>query len=207
MGNMRCNGWAGCEFPKEADWSKCDALQFFIKPDGNNQKTVVQISTAGGGSYEAYLQEYPEYASTTEPMLVTMPFSEFQDKNGKGSLSSEAAADVSGFGLWVNAIKDSPAIDENGEVRGVLYYDDIKAVASGRSAPEFAVMEQGAKASGEARDKEAEKGLEPGNGTESGTEPKGSISFADCLLPLASGVIALVAAACAVALMAERKKR
>ena len=136
-----------------------------------------------------------------------MPFSEFQDKNGKGSLSSEAAADVSGFGLWVNAIKDSPAIDENGEVRGVLYYDDIKAVASGRSAPEFAVMEQGAKELGEAMDKEAEKGLEPGNGTESGTEPKGSISLADCLLPLASGVIALVAAACAVALMTERKKR
>lgn len=201
------NGWAGCEFPKEADWSKCDALQFFIKPDGNNQKTVVQISTAGGGSYEAYLQEYPEYASAADPMLVTMPFSEFQDKNGKGSLSSEAAADVSGFGLWVNAIGDSPAIDENGEVRGVLYYDDIKAVASGKTAPEFVITEHGAKEAGAAKDTQAGNGADSGNENDTGTEPAGSISITSYLLPLFSGVIALVAAACAVALAMERKKR
>ena len=199
------NGWAGCEFPKEADWSGCDALQFWVKPDGNNQKTVVQISTAGGGSYEAYLQEYPEYASATGPMLVTMPFGEFQDKNGKGRLSPEAAADVSGFGLWVNAIGDSPAIDENGEVRGVLYYDDIKAVASGKTAPEFAVMEHEEK-DGAIRDAEG-GGSEPGNGADAGTEPMGSISMTKYLLPLVSGVIALVAAACAAALVMERKKR
>lgn len=195
------NGWAGCEFPKEADWSGCDALQFWVKPDGNNQKTVVQISTASGGSYEAYLQEYPEYASATEPLLVTMPFSEFQDKNGKGRLSSETAADVSGFGLWVNAIGDSPAIDENGEVRGVLYYDDIRAVTSGKTAPEFTVMGREEKEDG------AAEGFDHGNGTDEGTEPEGSISVTKYLLPLISGVIALTAAACAAALILERKKR
>lgn len=114
-----------------------------VQPDGNNQKTVVQINTAGGGSYEVYLQEYPEYASSAAPVLVTLPFSEFQDKNGKGPLTSEAASDVSGFGLWVNAIGDSSAIDADGEVRGVLYYDDIKAVSSGKTSPEFVTAGQG----------------------------------------------------------------
>ncbi len=196
------NGWAGCEFPKEADWSDCDALQFWVKPDGNNQKTVVQISTSAGGSYEAYLQEYPEYATTTAPMLVTMPFGEFQDKNGKGRLTSEAAGDVSGFGLWVNAIGDSPAIDANGEVRGVLYYDDIRAVASKRTEPEFVVTEQVKDEALEAdliqeADSQREDGEEKVSGMEA--EERG-ISWTKFLLPLISGLMALAAAGCMIAL-------
>ena len=50
-------------------------------------------------------------------------------------------------------------------------------------------------------------GSEPGNGADAGTEPMGSISMTKYLLPLVSGVIALVAAACAAALVMERKKR
>lgn len=202
------NGWAGCEFPKEADWSDCDALQFWVKPDGNNQKTVVQISTASGGSYEAYLQEYPGYASTTDPMLVTMPFGEFQDKNGKGKLTSEAAADISGFGLWVNAIGDSPAIDENGEVRGVLYYDDIKAVASQKTAPEFEITEHVGGEADAADNKSADGGGANGAGTAEGEEAAvtaGNISWMMYFVPAVSGLIALVAVGC-MAVLAVKKR-
>ncbi len=196
------NGWAGCEFPKEADWSDCDALQIWVKPDGNNQKTVVQINTANGGSYEAYLQNYPEYASTTNPLLITLPFSEFQDKNGKGSLSSDAASNISGFGLWVNAIGDSPAIDENGEVRGVLYYDDIKAVSSGKTTPEFVVTSQEEGVQGDSDAKTNEN-----RGEESSAATAEPISWTRYLIPLISGGITLAAAAAAILLALDRKRR
>ncbi len=217
------NGWAGCEFPKEADWSGCDALQLWVKPDGNNQKTVVQISTASGGSYEAYLQTYPEYASAAGPMLVTLPFGEFQDKNGKGALSSKTASDISGFGLWVNAIGDSPAIDENGEVRGVLYYDGIKAVASGKVSPSFEVTEPGEDGSGsggagspgaEGSTTGGGTGDDAGNNTGNEAAAEGDsvsagaagISWGMYVLPLVSGLIALAAAGCAVALVKKKRK-
>lgn len=131
------HGWAGAEISKESDWSDCNALQFWVKPDGLNQKTVIQIKTKDGGAYEAYLQGYPEYSSSTDPMLVTLPFDEFVDKNGSGRLSIEKASMISGMGLWVNAIPASKAIDENGFVRGILYYDDIKAVYTAERKPVF----------------------------------------------------------------------
>ena len=135
--NESKTGWAGATISYEADWSSCNALQFWVVPDGKNQKTVVQINTADGGSYEAYLNEYEGYASSTEPLLVTLPFSEFVDKGGRGALTSEAAAEVSNFGLWVNAISDSEAIDSDGYVSGTLYYDGIRAVNSEHDEPIF----------------------------------------------------------------------
>ena len=135
-------GWAGATVSCEADWSSCNALQFWVIPDGKNQKTVVQINTADGGSYEAYLNTYEEYASSEGPILVTLPFSEFVDKGGRGALTSAAAAHISNFGLWVNAIADSDAIDENGQVSGVLYYDSIKAVNTESTVPVFENPEQ-----------------------------------------------------------------
>lgn len=119
------NGWAGCELSKEADWSGCNALQFLVVPDGKNQKTVVQINTESG-SYEAYLQEYPEYAEAKTPVLVTMPFSEFVDKNGGGNLTPDTAERIRSIGFWVNAIADSEAIVD-GMVSGTLYYDAVRA--------------------------------------------------------------------------------
>ncbi len=201
-------GWAGCEFPKETDWSGCDALQFWVKPDGNNQKTVVQINTADGGSYEAYLQEYPEFAGTTEPVKVTLPFGEFQDKNGKGPLTSEAAANVTGFGLWLNAIGDSPAIDSGKEVSGILYYDDIRAVSYGKTRPDFEVTGQDSAGAdltdpGETAGKETEETGE----TEEAAEAVGKVSWIWYILPAVTGLIALAAAGCFVALVLGGKKR
>ena len=211
------SGWAGCELLKEADWSGCDALQFWVKPDGNNQKTVVQINTAGGGSYEAYLQEYPEYAGAVGPVLVTLPFDQFQDKNGRGALSREAAAGVSGFGLWVNAIGDSPAIDSDGLVQGALYYDDIRAVASGKTEPEFLVKEDGASSGNMAEgsgamasenagtEKEESEKTEETEAAAVGAANK--VPFTAWLLPVFSGLVALAAAGCLAALILEGKKR
>lgn len=135
--NESKTGWAGATVSYEADWSSCNALQFWLVPDGRNQKTVVQINTSDGGSYEAYLNEYEEYASSEKPLLVTMPFSEFTDKSGRGALTSNAAAKISGFGLWVNAISDSEAINADGRVSGTLYYDAIRAVDAESDKPLF----------------------------------------------------------------------
>lgn len=182
------NGWAGCEFPKTADWSGCNCLQFWVVPDGRNQKTVVQINTSTGGSYEAYLQEYPEYASADTPLLVTLPFEEFRDKNGKGPLGSADAANVSGIGLWVNAIPDSEAIDGNGEVAGVLYYDSICAInALNVSEPLFESL------------------AGPENAPEP-AEADGGGEKRSLVIPVVSGAVSVLSLLCLIGLAVNRKK-
>lgn len=123
------NGWAGAVCSRTVDYSSYNALQMWIVPDGKNQKTVIQINTADGGSYEAYLNTYEDYVDIKDkPIRVTVPFNEFVDKGNRGALTSKAAKDITGFALFINAIPDSKAIDENGQVSGVLYFDEIKAV-------------------------------------------------------------------------------
>ena len=78
--NETKSGWGGATISKEADWSEYNALRFLVKPDGKNQKTVIQIN-AGNGSYEAYLNLYDAYANAKTPLLVTLPFSEFKEKS------------------------------------------------------------------------------------------------------------------------------
>lgn len=129
-------GWTGATIAKEADWSACNALQLWVVPDGKNQKTVIQINTADGGSYEAYLNTYEEFNAATEPLLITLPFSEFVDKGNRGSLTSEAAGSVTSLGLWMNAIGDSPAVID-GRVSGTICYDKIIAVDSDKTEASF----------------------------------------------------------------------
>lgn len=133
------NGWGGATISKEVDWSDCNALQFYTIPDGNNQKIVIQI-TANGMTYEAYLNTYPEYQEKAgTPILVTIPFAEFGQRdtegNPKGGLVQDCAK-VQSFGLWVNAIPDSPAV-KDGRVAGTIYYDQITAVSSSQEKPAF----------------------------------------------------------------------
>lgn len=123
-------GWGGSTINKNADWSNCNALQFYMIPDGNNQKTVIQI-TAGGVVYETYLNAYSTYKKMGKtPILVTIPFSEFCQRdtkgNPKGGLEKDCKA-VTSVGLWVNALKDTPAV-KDGRVSGTLYYDAVTAV-------------------------------------------------------------------------------
>ncbi len=202
------NGWAGCEFAKEADWSDCDAVSFWVKPDGKNQKTVVQIKTASGGSYEAYLQEYPEYAAGTAPMLVTLPFGEFVDKSGRGALNKEEAGSIAGFSLWVNAIAGSEGFDDDGLVRGTLRYDDIKAVKAGVTAPVFeklaAEEETADESMGDGSGAAAEAAGAEGAAVGAATD---GIPAAKLAVPVISGILTLLFAACMLLLIIKGKKR
>ena len=133
--NETANGWAGATISKEVDWSDCDALQFYTIPDGNNQKVVIQL-TANGKVYEAYLNEYEEYAANdgTVPVKVTIPFTDFVERDTPGNPAGGLAQDktsVTSFGLWVNAIPGSDAIGEDGMVSGTIIYDKITAVSAG----------------------------------------------------------------------------
>ncbi len=121
-------GYAGATINKEVDWSSRNAMQFWTKPDGNNQKVVIQI-TANGNVYEAYLNDYAEYCDTTDAMLVTIPFAEFVARditgNPKGGLVEDSVA-IQSIGLFVNAIGSSEAVVD-GRVSGTIYYDKLTA--------------------------------------------------------------------------------
>ncbi len=134
-------GWGGATISKEVDWSKCNALQFYMVPDGKNQKTVIQIN-ANGTTYEAYLNTYEEFKKNgNKPMLITIPFSEFCERdtegNPKGGLVNDSSK-INSFGLWINAISDSEAV-KDGRVSETLYYDNITAVKSSVEAATFEV--------------------------------------------------------------------
>ncbi len=132
------DGWAGATISKEVDWSDCDALQFYTIPDGKNQKVVIQL-TANDKIYEVYLNLYEAYAGKTTPLLVTIPFADFCERDAEGSPKGglvQDCAKVTSFGLWVNAIADSLAITD-GRVSGVIYYDKITALKSGLTQATF----------------------------------------------------------------------
>lgn len=112
-------GWAGMTTAKNVDWSEYDALQLWIKPDGNGQKLVIQI-TSNGEDFEVFL---PELASTTEAQLLTLKFEEFiGKKNGEFDPSN-----ITSIGIWCNTIPEEGYIGE-WTVESTMYFDDIKAV-------------------------------------------------------------------------------
>lgn len=128
------DGWAGATIAKEVSWDDCDALQFWTIPDGNLQKTVIQI-TANGNVYEYYVNTNDDYRQAgTSPILVTIPFEKFVARDIAGNPAGGLADDkgnITSVGLWVNAIAGSEAVNQDGMVSGTLYYDNITAVASG----------------------------------------------------------------------------
>ena len=139
------DGWAGATISKEVDWTDCDALQFWIVPDGKQQKTVIQI-TAGGNVYEYYMNLNDAYCEAgTEPVLVTIPFALFVARDISGNPAGGLGNDknsITSVGLWVNAIAGSAAMDEDNMVRGAIYYDGITAVKSGKTEAEVKKIAQ-----------------------------------------------------------------
>lgn len=131
-------GWAGATITKTVDWSDCNALQFWTIPDGKQQKTVVQID-ANSTCYEVYLNLYDAYnARAGQPTLVTIPFSEFCQRdtagNPKGGLVQDCGS-VGSFGLWINAEDNEFLVD--GAVSGTIWYDNITAITSNHTEPVF----------------------------------------------------------------------
>lgn len=112
-------GWTGMTTAKNVDWSEYDALQLWVKPDGNGQKLVIQI-TSNGEDFEVFL---PEFAATTEPQLLTLKFEEFVGKN-KGEFDP---SNISSIGIWCNTIVPQGHEGE-WEVESTMYFDDIKAI-------------------------------------------------------------------------------
>lgn len=112
-------GWAGITKTVDADWLNCDALQFWCKPDGKGQKLVIQI-TSKGEDFEVFM---PEFAGTTEPKLITLPFSQFKGKNnGVFDLSK-----IEKMGIWCNTIVPK-GYTGSWTVDSAMYFDDIKAI-------------------------------------------------------------------------------
>ena len=131
--NETSDGWAGATISKEVSWADCDALSFWTIPDGNAQKTVIQI-TANGNVYEYYMNLNEDYvAAGTNAVYVTIPFAEFVARDISGNPAGglvEDKGNITSFGLWVNAIGDSAAVVD-GMVSGTIYYDSITAVTAG----------------------------------------------------------------------------
>jgi mannan endo-1,4-beta-mannosidase len=135
-------GYTGRTYPYRGDWSDYDALQLWIKPDGKNQKVVVQVRS-GSEDFEVFLNEIEisagrPFAGTEAAKLVTLPFSMFKGKNN-GVFNK---AEITSIGLWVNTV-DTAANNRyynyaEGDLRSALYWDDIKAVKSnGSPRPRF----------------------------------------------------------------------
>lgn len=112
-------GWAGITKAVDADWSSCNALSLWCKPDGNGQKLVIQL-TSNGEDFEVTM---PEFAAETEPKLLTIPFSDFKGKNG-GIFDP---AHIEKMGIWCNTIPVEGQ-ENSWTVESKMYFDDIHAV-------------------------------------------------------------------------------
>lgn len=124
------NAWAGTTKSFAADWSEGNALEFYTIPERNGQKVVVQV-TSGGVVWEVYLQEFEAYtanAASGIPVKVTIPFSAFVDRDGKGAAFDPAA--IESIGLWCNAIAKE-GVDF--PLRTILYYDEIRVVQTAQA--------------------------------------------------------------------------
>ncbi len=102
------------------DFSDFNAIEMWVKPDGNGQKLVIQLADSSGEEFEVYLSDF---VKGTEAQYVTIPFSSFKGKQG-GKLDT---ANITRFAIWCNSIIPE---DHEGEwvVDSVIYFDGIKAV-------------------------------------------------------------------------------
>ncbi|WP_322552635.1 glycosyl hydrolase (plasmid) [Priestia megaterium] len=101
------------------DWSEFNKLKFWLRPDGKNQKLVIQLRV-DGVTYEVY----PPLDSTTS-RWVEVPFDKFTvapwDTMNTGKvLNKEMLKKVQDFSIYINA-------ENNMVLKSTLFFDDIKA--------------------------------------------------------------------------------
>ena len=102
------------------DFSAYNALEMWVKPDGNGQKLVVQL-VSNGEDFEAYLSDF---VKGTEAQYVTIPFSSFKGKNG-GTFD---AAHIDKFAIWCNSIIPE-GYEGTWKVDSAIYFDGIQAIS------------------------------------------------------------------------------
>lgn len=102
------------------DFSKYNALEMWVQPDGMGQKLVIQITDGSGEEFEVYLTDF---VKGTKAQYVTIPFSSFKGKKG-GTLDT---SDIVKFAVWCNSIVPE---DHTGKwtVDSTIYFDGIQAV-------------------------------------------------------------------------------
>ncbi len=102
------------------DFSKYNAFEMWVQPDGMGQKLVIQITDGSGEEFEVYLTDF---VKGTKAQYVTIPFSSFKGKKG-GTLDT---SDIVKFAVWCNSIVPE---DHTGKwtVDSTIYFDGIQAV-------------------------------------------------------------------------------
>lgn len=102
------------------DFSGYNAIQLWVKTDGQAQKVVVQVADDSGEEFEVYLTDL---ATEVQEKWITIPFDSFKGKQN-GTLNTGA---ITKFAVWCNSI-----IPEGHEgdwnVDSTIYYDAIEAV-------------------------------------------------------------------------------
>ncbi len=107
----------------DSDWSAFDELQFWVDPDGSEQKVVLQL-VADGLYYDAV-----PVISGSEPRVVSVPFSEFTPapfQNRDPSLRPTAAelANVQQLVMFIESTSTSSS------TTGTYFFDDIRAAVA-----------------------------------------------------------------------------
>lgn len=111
--NSNSEVWTGRKMSLPySDYSEYNALSMWVKPDGNGQKLVIQI-TSNGEDFEAYLNDF---VKTTDAKYVTIPFSKMKGKNG-GKVDPSK---ITNFAIWCNSVAN------NTDLTSSILFDQIK---------------------------------------------------------------------------------
>ncbi|AEI40679.1 glycosyl hydrolase [Paenibacillus mucilaginosus] len=98
------------------DWSGANQLQFWLTPDGQNQKLVIQLKVDG-----TYFEYYPA-TDQSIPHLEEIPFAAFVPVHGgTGQLTKTKLKNVQEFSIYTNAVNGA-------KLESAMYFDDIRAV-------------------------------------------------------------------------------
>ncbi|WP_426452639.1 glycosyl hydrolase [Paenibacillus sp. S-38] len=98
------------------DWSGANQLQFWLTPDGQSQKLVIQLKVDG-----TYFEYYPA-TDEAVPYLEVIPFAAFVPVHGgTGQLTKTKLKNVQEFSVYTNAVNGA-------KLEGTMYFDDIRAV-------------------------------------------------------------------------------
>lgn len=104
------------------DFSKYNALQLWVKPDGKGQKLVIQLTDTTGEEFEVYLTDF---VKGTDAAYVTVPLSAFKGKKG-GTLN---ASNITKFAVWCNSVIPEGYSEEVWNVDSTIYFDAVKFVS------------------------------------------------------------------------------